>query len=66
MHVCVIFAEIDINNPNWTFLTLKMTFRVIPNLSYFRTGLVSQQKSYMILMGINMQVDIINRGDSQS
>ena len=32
----------------WTFLTLKMTFRVIPYLSYFRAGLVSQQRSYMM------------------
>ena len=45
-----IFAEIDHKGPNWTFLTLKMTFRVIPYLSYFRAGLVSQQsqRSYMM------------------
>ena len=49
--VSEIFAEIDINDPNWTFLTLKMTFRVIPYLSYFRAGLVSHPRSYMILMG---------------
>ena len=37
-----ILAQIDHKGPNWTFLTLKMTFRVIPHLSYFRTVLVSQ------------------------
>ena len=45
--VSEIFAEIDIKDPNWTFLTLKMTFRVS---SYFRTGLISRQRSYMILI----------------
>ena len=43
-----ILAEIDHKGPNWTFLTLKMTFRVIPYLSYLRAGLVSQQRSYMM------------------
>ena len=43
-----LLVEIDHKGPNWTFLTLKMTFRVIPYLSYFRTGLVSQQRSYMM------------------
>ena len=43
-----ILAEIDHKGPNWTFRTLKMTFRVIPYLSYYRTGLVSQQRSYMM------------------
>ena len=43
-----IFAEIDLKDPNWTFLALKMTFGVIPYLSYFGTGFVSQQRSYMI------------------
>ena len=43
-----ILAEIDHKGPNWPFLTLKMNFRVIPYLSYFRTGLVSQQRSYMM------------------
>ena len=37
--VSEILAEIDHKGPNWTFLTLKMTFRVIPYLSYFRAGL---------------------------
>ena len=40
--VSEILAQID--RPNWTFLTLEMTFRVIPHLSYFKTGLVSQQR----------------------
>ena len=31
-----ILAQIYHKGPNWTFLKLKMTFRVIPNLSYFR------------------------------
>ena len=43
--VSEILAEID---HNWTFRTLKMTSRVIPYLSYYRTGLVSQQRSYMM------------------
>ena len=34
-----ILAEIDHKGQNWTFLTLKMTFGVIP---YVWTGLVSQ------------------------
>ena len=46
--VSEILAEIDHKGPNWTFRTLKMTFRVIPYLSYYRTGLVSQQRSYMM------------------
>ena len=46
--VSEILAEIDHKGPNWTFLTLIMTFRVIPYLSYFRAGLVLQQKSYMM------------------
>ena len=46
--VSEILAEIDHKGPNWTFLTLKMTFRLIPYLSYFRAGLASQQKSYMM------------------
>ena len=48
MYVSEILAEIDHKGPNWTFLTLKMTFRVIPYLSYFRAGSVSQQRSYMM------------------
>ena len=43
-----ILAKIDHKGPNWTFLTLKMTLRVIPYLSYFRAGLVSQQRSYIM------------------
>ena len=43
-----LLAEIDHKGPNWTFLPLKMTFRVIPYFSYFRTGLVSQQRSFMM------------------
>ena len=43
-----ILAEIDHNGSNWTFLTLIMTFRVIPYLSYIRAGLASQQRSYMM------------------
>ena len=37
--VSEILAEIDHKGQNWTFLTLKMTFRVIPYLSYFRAGI---------------------------
>ena len=39
---------IDHKGPNWTFLILKMTFRMILHLSYFRTGLVSHQRIYMM------------------
>ena len=46
--VSEILAEIDHKGPNWTFLTLKITFRVILYLSYFRAGLVSQQRCYMM------------------
>ena len=46
--VSQILAEVDHKGPNWTFLTLKMTFTVIPHHSYFRTGLLSQQRSYMM------------------
>ena len=46
--VSEILAKIDHKGPNWTFLILKMTFRVIPYLSYFRAGLLSQQRSYMM------------------
>ena len=45
--VSEILAEIDRKGPNWTFLTLKMTLRVIPHRSYFRRRLLSQQRSYM-------------------
>ena len=43
-----ILAEIDHKGPNLTFLTWKITFIVIPYHSYFRTGLVLQQRSYMM------------------
>ena len=46
--VSEIWAEIDHKGRNWTILTLKMTFWVIPYISYFRTGLVSQQRSYIM------------------
>ena len=46
--VSEILAEIDHWGPNWTFLTLKMTFRVIPYLLYFMTWLVAQQRSYIM------------------
>ena len=39
-----ILDHIDHKGRNWTFLTLKSTCRVIPRLSYFRTGLVSHNK----------------------
>ena len=46
--VSEILAQIDHKGPNWTFLTLNMTYRVIPHLSYFRIGLVSHQRRYMM------------------
>ena len=46
--VSEILAEIDHKGSNLTFQTLKMTFIVIPYLSYFRTGLVSQQTNHMM------------------
>ena len=36
--VSEILAQIDHKGPNWTFLTLKMAFRVIPHLSYVWIG----------------------------
>ena len=36
--VSEILAEIDHKGPNRTFVTLKMTFKLIPYFSYFRTG----------------------------
>ena len=46
LYMCLIdiLVQIDHKGPNWTFL--KMTFRVIPHLSYFR--LVSHQRRYMM------------------
>ena len=46
--VSEIYAQIDHKGSNWTFLTLKMTFRVIPCLSYFMTGLVSYYGNYVM------------------
>ena len=45
--VSEILAQIYHQGQNLTFMTFKMTFRVIPHYSYFKTGLVSQQRSYM-------------------
>ena len=58
--VSEILAEIDHKGPNWTFLTLKITFRVIPYLSYFRAGLVSQQKSYMMQINLGSTSLLLN------
>ena len=46
--VSEILAPIDHKVPSWTFLTLKITFRVSPYLTYFNTGLVSQQRRHMM------------------
>ena len=35
--ICTVLTEIDHKGPNWTVLILKMTFRVSPYPSYFRT-----------------------------
>ena len=43
-----ILVQIDHKCPNWTFLTLKITFRVIQRLSYFRIRLVSHQRRYLV------------------
>ena len=43
--VSEILAPIDQKGPNCTFLTLDMTFIVIPHLSYFRTKLVSHEEA---------------------
>ena len=48
MHLSEILAQIEHKCPNWTILTLKMTFRVISHLSYFGTGWVSHQSIYML------------------
>ena len=52
--VSEILAEIDHKGPNWTFLTLIMTFGVIPYLSYFRAGLVSKKKKKKLHDAINL------------
>ena len=49
--VSEILAEIDHKGPNWTFLTLKMTFRVIPYLSYFRAGFTTKKPHDAINLG---------------
>ena len=43
-----LLAPIDHKGPDCTFLTLEMTFIVIPHLSYFRTRLVNRNRSYMM------------------
>ena len=44
--VSEILSQIDLKGPNWTFLTLKMTFRIIAHL--FIIGLVSHKRRYMM------------------
>ena len=58
------FWDISPIRPNWTFLTLKMTFRVLPHLSYFRIGLVSQKIHDAIHLGSTslLQNNINNYG----
>ena len=46
--VSEILAQIDHPGPNWTYLTMKMTFRVITLHSYFGTVFILQQTSYMM------------------
>ena len=49
--VCIIsdiLNQIDHKGQNWTFLTLTITFKLILCLSYFRIGLVSTQRIYII------------------
>ena len=58
--VSEILAEIDHKGPNWTFLTLKITFRVIPYLSYFRARLVSQRRSYMMQYNLGSTSLLLN------
>ena len=58
--VSEILAEIDHKGPNWTFQTLKMTFRVIPYLSYYRTGLVSQLHDAINLGSTSFLLNNIN------
>ena len=41
-------AQIDHKGPNWAFLTLKITYRLIPDLSYCRNELVSHQITCMM------------------
>ena len=42
--VSEILSQID-QGPNCTYMTLEMTYKVIPHLSYCKTGLVSQQRN---------------------
>ena len=61
--VSEILAEIDHKGPNWTFLTLKMTFRVIPYLSYFtgRIGFTTKKLHDAINLGsISLLLNNIN------
>ena len=44
LYMRFILAQIDHKGPNWTFLTLKMTFRVIPHLSYLQIWLYREDK----------------------
>ena len=46
--VSEILAQIDHKGLNWTFLTLQITFRVTPHLSYISTGLGAHKISYMM------------------
>ena len=43
-----ILDKIYHKGPHWTFLTLNITFRVIPHFNYFMTGLVVHQTIYMM------------------
>ena len=58
--VSEILAEIDHKGPNWTFLTLKITFRVIPYLPYFRAGLVSEKKKLHDAINLGSTLLLLN------
>ena len=63
-HIACTVSEIlahwqtDHKVPHLTFLTLKMTLRVIPPLSYFRTGSVSHKRSDIMQQGNSFVWDL--------
>ena len=56
--VCEILAQIDHQGPNWTLLTLDMTFRVIPHLSYSKTGFTTKTLNDAINLGSTLLLPI--------
>ena len=62
--VSEILAPIDHEGPNWTFLTLKMTFILILHLSYFKTGLISHQRKLNDAINLGSTSLLLNNIDN--